>query len=153
MVGRASVRIPLLALEVFVGVGAVVGGIGVATSGIGLPLGWLEGSPFRSYVVPGLVLLVVVGGSQFAAATAVWRRREWGTAASLVAGLILVGWISVQVVIIGLRSWLQPFYLVVGLLIVGLAAAQSSVVARPRHNTRNVGDEAVSQTHDERRTP
>lgn len=119
---RRSLRIFLIVLEVFVGVGAVAGGIGVATNGIGFPVEWLEGTPFRSYVIPGLVLMFVVGGSQLAAAIAVWRRRWWGTVASLAAGLILAGWISVQVAIIGLVSWLQPFYFALGLLVAGLAA-------------------------------
>ena len=118
---RSSLRISLVVLEVFVGVGAVAGGIGVATNGIGFPLEWLEGLPFRSYLIPGLVLVLVVGGSQFVAAVAVWRRRRWGTVASLAAGMILAGWISAQVAIIGLVSWLQTFYFALGVLICSLA--------------------------------
>jgi hypothetical protein len=33
----------------------------------------------------------------------------------------MVGWITIEVAMIGLGSWLQPAYFVVGLVIIGLA--------------------------------
>lgn len=120
-VTKKSMRIVLVALEIFVGIGAVAGGLGVMTNGIRLPVEWLQGSPFDSYAIPGLILMIAVGGSQLVAAVTVLREREWGAAASLAAGLVLVVWIVAQVVIIGFRSWLQPFFLVLGFLIFGLA--------------------------------
>jgi peptidoglycan/LPS O-acetylase OafA/YrhL len=120
--GAGAVRVALLVLEVFVGLGAVAGGVGVATNAIGLPDDLLRGSPFGSYLIPGLVLLFVVGGSQLVAAAAVSRRHESGAPASALAGLLLVGWMVVQVAIIGLGHWIQAFYLVLGMLIVVLAA-------------------------------
>lgn len=115
-------RVALAVLEIFVGLGAVAGGVAVATNAIGLPEYLLRGSPFGSYLVPGLVLSFVVGGSQLVAVAAVMRRHALGALASALAGLILVGWMVVQVAIIGLGSLLQVFYLVLGMLIIVLAA-------------------------------
>jgi uncharacterized membrane protein len=53
---------------------------------------------------------------------AVMVRSVWDALASLVAGVILVGWIVSEVAMLGLQAGLQPFYFVIGLLIIGLAA-------------------------------
>jgi hypothetical protein len=120
--GAGAVRVALVILEGFVGLGAVLGGVSVATNAIGLPETLLRGSPFGSYLVPGLVLTFVVGGSQLVAAAVVLRRHGLGAPASALAGIVLVGWMVVQVAIIGLGHWIQAFYLVLGVLIVVLAA-------------------------------
>jgi hypothetical protein len=41
-VTEKSLRVILVALEPFVGVSAVEGGIGVMTDGVGLPVEWLQ---------------------------------------------------------------------------------------------------------------
>ncbi|HET9919912.1 MAG TPA: hypothetical protein VFQ30_08735 [Ktedonobacteraceae bacterium] len=68
-----GIRIALFVIEVFVGLGAVLGGVGLLTGAIPfmiMPVELLQGTPFNSYMIPGLVLLVVVAGSfLFAAAT------------------------------------------------------------------------------------
>ncbi len=97
-------RVPLVVLEVFVGLGAVAGGVGVATNSIGLPEYLLRGSPFGSYLVSGLVLTFVVSGSQLVAAAAVLRRHGLGALAAALAGLVLVGWMVVQVANIALHN-------------------------------------------------
>jgi len=58
--------------------------------------------PFGSYLVPGIVLFVVVGDTQALAAWGeirLWPRAGW---LSVVAGVVLAGWIAVQVAMIGL---------------------------------------------------
>ena len=85
---------------------------------------------FKDFTVPALLLGIVVGGSALVAALIAlfgphdsvpfepWR---FDALASAVAGCIMVGWISIEMVLIGLGSWLQPFYFAVGLLMIGLA--------------------------------
>ena len=41
-----------------------------------VPIEWLEGTPFDDYVIPGLVLGGVVGGTQLGAAFALARRAS-----------------------------------------------------------------------------
>ena len=114
-------RPTLFVLEVLMGLAAVGGGIGlILTNGLGMPLESLEGSPFGSYTIPGLVLLVV-GIIKLVSAATVLRRLRWGAPLSGLVGLMWVGWFVVQVAIVGLASWQQPFYFGVGLLILVLA--------------------------------
>jgi hypothetical protein len=84
-------------------------------SGIGLPLALLSETPFRSFLVPGLLLGLAVGGSAMAAALLVARRARVAPWAALAAGAILVGWLAIQAALIGF-FWLQPVLLAVGVL-------------------------------------
>jgi peptidoglycan/LPS O-acetylase OafA/YrhL len=70
--------------------------------------------------VPGIVLFAVVGGSQALAAWAEIRRWPWAGWLSVVAGVVLAGWIAVQVAMIGLGHPMQPALFVAGVLIAGL---------------------------------
>ena len=86
-------RIALVALEVLMGLAAVGGGLDlVLTNGqvIRMPAGLLEGSPFGSYFIPGLVLLAV-GMANLASAAAVLVRNRWGAPASVVVGITWMG--------------------------------------------------------------
>lgn len=87
----------------------------------GIPTEWLEGSVFRDYFIPSLVLLVVVGGSFLVAALAVFAR--WRRAALLAAGAaaVVIGWLAVQVSIIGYVSWMQPVTAIAAVVILVLA--------------------------------
>ena len=89
--------------------------------GLDLPSEWLDGTPFSNYFIPGLILLVVIGGSMLAASLAVWSRNLFAGPASLVVGSILLIWIIVQVVLIGYQSWMQPTFFAFGLAVVALA--------------------------------
>lgn len=113
----------LIALDLFVAVGATGGGIW----GIALPhtipkeIG-IERSPFPSSVVPGLILLVAVGGSCYAGAVALLRKEPFGWLVSMASGVILMAWIVVQVLMIGGGHFLQYLYFALGGAITALAA-------------------------------
>jgi len=72
------------------------------------PTEWPEGSPFRDYFVPSLILFTVVGGARLFATIAVLATLHVERLAAFSAGTIVVGWRTVQVVIIGHVSWMQP---------------------------------------------
>ena len=93
----------------------------MTTGGLDLPNDWLDGTPFSSYFIPGLLLFCVVGGSMLAASLAVWSRRRLSGPVSLVAGSIIVIWIVVQVALIGYQSWMQPTFFAFGVAIVTLS--------------------------------
>jgi hypothetical protein len=87
----------------------------------GVPLELLEGSPFRTYFVPSLILFVVVGGSFLSAAIAVLARLRIARLSAQCAGGVVLIWIVVQVSIIGYVSWMQPATAAAGLAILGLS--------------------------------
>ncbi len=117
--GRAT-RLGLIGLELLISLCAV-GGAAYGLSGAeNMPREWLDGTPFHSYLVPSLVLLIAVGGGMALAAGLLMTHDEFAPEASIVAGLVLVAWILIQVLIIvpdGGFSWLQPAMLVIGLAI------------------------------------
>lgn len=114
----------LAALAVFGALSAFYGCVlALAFDGAGVPLEHLAQSPFTSYVVPGLILGVVVGGTQLAAALALLLKRRVALLLSAVAGFGMVIWIFVELAIIRLYSWLQAAYFTLGVLEVGLVLA------------------------------
>lgn len=109
----------LLALNAF---GGALYGLAGAKD---IPKQWLAGSPFSDYFVPSLILLIAVGGSLAGAAIAVLAGWRTARPAAQTAGTILIGWIAIQVSIIGYVSWMQPAVALAGLAIVALSTARS----------------------------
>lgn len=126
---------------------AILGGAALALDPSGrllaLDVALLRGTPFETYRVPGLVLLFVIGGSSTAAFLVQGGSRPG--LATLGAGATLFWWMFVQILLIGLRSPIQPFllFVAIALQIVGLlvqllderpteisAAPQQTAVAR-----------------------
>ena len=107
-------RAVLLVLLWFGAVSALAGAVlGVAFNGAGVPLEYLEGTPFTSFVIPGVILGVIVGGTQGLAAVLVhrWHARRW--LAASVAGFGMIIWIVVELAITG-YIWLQAVYFALG---------------------------------------
>jgi hypothetical protein len=89
----------------------------------GVPSEWLAGSPFHSYTIPSLVLLLAVGGGMFVADGLLVTDHRLAGEAAIGAGLILVG--------LDRRrstghpvSWMQPTFLVLGIAVVKLGDRQ-----------------------------
>jgi len=117
----------LAGLSAFVLLGALYGGACLARwprdgGPLRMPAEWMAGTVFGSYRIPGLILLVAVGGSSGASLAALLLGRPWARAAALAAGAVLFGWISAQVAILGLVHPLQPILGATGLALLGLAA-------------------------------
>lgn len=69
------------------------------------------------------MLAIVAGGSSLIAAGTVFTGREVGVLASVAAGLIMAGYIVVEIVMLKQGvSWIEGLYFGLGLLISGLAA-------------------------------
>lgn len=105
----------LLSLLCFGAISALAGAVlGVAANGAGVPLSYLQGTPFTSYVIPGLILGLVVGGTQGLAAITIQQRHPYGPLAAAIAGFGMVIWIFVELAITG-YTWLQAIYLALGI--------------------------------------
>ncbi len=128
-----GIRIALVVIEGFIGLGAIGGGIALLTSAFPtqwLPVAWLQGTPFSDYTIPGLILLIVIGGGMLLAAATQFVQREWAVLLSAAMGLIMIGWIIVEVAIIDRYEQAivpptvvqQVLFPVLGLVIFGLAA-------------------------------
>jgi hypothetical protein len=124
-----------IVLEIFLGIGALFGGIQfiLAPDGhlLGVSLSMLTGTPFHSFLVPGLLLFTFVGLGPMVAAAITARRRAIGPLAAFAVGLTLIVWITVEMVIFaGVTSLFWAFYLVLGTVIVAAGAAWSRTTGR-----------------------
>jgi hypothetical protein len=108
-----------VALEIFLGLGALFGGGAfiLAPDGhlLGMPTSLLAGSPFPSYLVPGIVLFTFVGVAPLVAALMTVRRLPLAPVAAVAVGLTLIGWVAVEMVVLaGPGSLAWALYLVLG---------------------------------------
>ena len=114
----------LFVASVFVAFTAIGGGITLAIGFDKFPAEWLVGTPFRSYLIPGLILAVVVGGSAAASAMAILRKPSTGAIVSILAGGILLGWLLGERLILPTVAfvpqfwWLEAGYVAIGMLMV-----------------------------------
>ncbi|MDL2341661.1 MAG: hypothetical protein QFB87_01105 [Patescibacteria group bacterium] len=111
----------VLLLCMFNALTAIAGGLSLMTGLIKPPLKWLSLTPYDSYVVPGLVLLAIVGGSSLFATVALVKKVKWNALYAMLAGWIMWGWIVTEIILIHQFSWLQTLYLGTALAIIWLS--------------------------------
>jgi hypothetical protein len=102
----------VIAVAALNGVGAVAGGIGLVrdAEGMGYETSWLRG-PFSDYTVPGLFLLVVIGGGMLlTAGLAAASHPAAGVAAGAI-GWVLIAWLVIETLVIGYRGGIQIAFL------------------------------------------
>lgn len=135
MTPQRIARGTLLFVQAFVAVTSMLGGAALiagsfldwSDSPLAIPSSYLEGSPFTSFVVPGLALLLIVGGTHVVAFVMVARRARWAMLASAVAGFGVLIWIFVQMVYIPF-SVLQATYFVLGIAELAAVLVQLDVL-------------------------
>ena len=98
---RALLRAVLVFLAGFLALSAIPGGITLLAGFYAPPLEQLEGSVFSSFLVPGLALLVVVGGSALLALVLLVRRSHIGPVVAGFAGAFVMAFEFVEVLAIG----------------------------------------------------
>ena len=110
----------LLALLVVQALGGLAGGLSLTLAPDGsimkMSTSLLDGSPFHDYLIPGLVLMLVLGVLPLVASVGLWLRRRWAWYAAFVVGCGLMIWILVEITIIPYNA-LQPIFGGVGVLI------------------------------------
>ena len=128
-------RIALLVLQAFVAVTACAGGVVLILGSVNPawssvlvpPLDYLEGSPFTSYLVPGLLLLVLVAGVHAVAFVVMISDSSWDNTIAAAGGFACVIWIGVQMVFIPF-SFLQALYFTVGLVELGVTMVRLGIL-------------------------
>jgi hypothetical protein len=107
----------LIFLMAFCALSALAGGIYIIFSnGSGMPKEWID-QVFKSYLIPGLILFFVVGGSNLAALILIKRDWYYSMEAAMVAGFGLQIWTYTEISIIKQFSWLQILYFAIGTII------------------------------------
>ena len=97
------------------------------------PLATLAHTPFATFLVPGLILTVFVGGTSLMCAVLAWRRARLAVDATLLAGGALTFWILAEVAMMRGIHWLHVVYGGLGVALLGLGVRASIRSNEPRH--------------------
>lgn len=115
----------LFLLTAFVAFTAIVSGALLVSypdgSLLNLSINLLKETPFRNFLLPGILLTVVVGGTNLVAIIFNMQthplRYDWAIAGAIVT----IGWIVIQMLLLSLTHWLHIVYLIIGILMILLA--------------------------------
>jgi len=115
-------KICLSILTAFVTLTAVAGGLLLAMDpagdGLHLTTSMLHNTPFKSYLIPGILLLVLVGGVNGLVLFKQLTHSEDSYSWTMAGALVLLGWTIIQMQILDGSSWLQMLFLFVGLFMI-----------------------------------
>jgi hypothetical protein len=121
-------------LQALIGVGAIICGalLVIAPDGrfLQMPLEMLKDSPFRNFLVPGLILLLVNGVGNTISAVLCFRLHRIAGITGMIFGFGLIIWIFIQVNMIGGGSWLQYLYFGLGILVLLVGIAMRETLLR-----------------------
>ena len=134
---RELARPILLSVLAFVAVTAFLGGFALVLGAVvpslatifSPPDDYLAGTPFTSYLLPGLALGIVVGGLHAVAFVLLLRQHPWADLASAVAAFGILIWIFIQMIYIPF-SFLQALYFVAGVVEAGLVMVRLELFSR-----------------------
>lgn len=121
--GAARVERPAYAwlavvLEVFTAIGAIPVGVMFLIDPTGgliqMQPGWIEGTVFRSYFIPGLYLLIANGLGMLLTALLTVRRHPLAPWLTGALGVGLIIWIAVEVIVLPLTMFLTWIFLAIG---------------------------------------
>jgi hypothetical protein len=92
-------------------------------SSMEMSLDWLQYSPFSNYLIPGILLFVVNGlMSIFVFILLIIKHKSYPLLVML-QGILLFGWIVVQVLMVRDLIWIQGLFGTIGLLLIGFGLA------------------------------
>ncbi len=129
----------LLALLAFLGLGAIGGGgvfiISPTGKLIGMPLSMLDHSPFKSFLIPGIFLFLLLGiapllliiallkkpTSKLAERINFFKDMHWSWSYTIYIGFTLIFWIQIEMMFLSAVSWLHTFYMFYAVVIIFVA--------------------------------
>ena len=111
--------------QAFIGITAIAGGFRLVSNPNGtsdIPIEWINSSPFTNYLIPGLVLLIVIGVGNVLGGIFSFLSKKYAGGIAAMLGTFLVLFMIIEVWFIGLRNFLQPLYFILGsiVLVLGL---------------------------------
>ena len=115
----------LFILLSFLGVTATLSGLLMLSNPDGeimkLSVSLLKETPFTDFRIPGILLTVLVGGTNLLAIFYNMQRHPNRYNWAIAGGTVIIGWIIAQMILIRTLHWLHFLYLVLGLLIILIA--------------------------------
>jgi hypothetical protein len=120
-----AIRITALVILIIVAVNGLVAGflfmMDPSGSYLGLNVEVLQYAPFKNFLIPGIALFVFNGVFNVVAATyTIFRWKGWKLLV-LLQGLVLFGWIIIQVILLRELHYLHFIFAGAGVLLILLA--------------------------------
>ncbi len=115
----------LFALHLFVGTGAIFGGMAAIIDPyepLGIPLEALKYSPFSNYLIPGIILFSILGLGNIIGALIFKLEPSFEGYTGGILGCALVIWIVVQCIMLRSVAFLHVLFFLIGVLQAVLAA-------------------------------
>ena len=88
---------------------------------LNLSLDLLEGTPFKNFMIPGILLTATVGGTNLLAVFYNLQRHPNRYNLAMAGGTMISGWIITQMILIQAVNWLHIVSLVIGIMIILLS--------------------------------
>jgi len=154
----------LIGLHLFLGIGAVFGGVALVIDPSGDVFGispdFMKIELFPDYLIPGIILLVFMGICPLIVAWGLLTRREckwverlnvfknshWSWAYSLYISITLIIWISVETYILNAVALIHLFYIALGLaiqIVTVLPQVNESYLKDRAENEMETNDDSV----------
>ena len=130
--GMRKVYRILFALHLFVGIGAMVGGLAAIInpqSPMGMPVEVLKNSPFSNFLIPGVILFTIIGlGNVISALMFRFKLKFQGYISSIFSWALVI-WIVVQCIMINEVAFLHILFFIIGLI----QASLSMIILFEKH--------------------
>lgn len=112
----------LVVLNIFLALTAIPGGFCLLTGIAAPPIEMLNASWFNDYTIPGLTLMIIVGGSALVASVMLIRKYKYALFYSAIVGLVIMTFEFIEVLAIGSPTGaglvMQIIYFLLGVLLV-----------------------------------
>jgi len=129
-------RLVSMVLLGFLASTAIVGAIPMLRNPDGepwqMPQSLLEASPFHSFLIPGLILLVMNGLLSLLGLWFTWKRANGYGLWVAAQGCVLLGWLTVECQVLRMVLWPHYFYGTIALLLVATGLAQRPGAGRQK---------------------
>lgn len=115
----------LFALQLFVGIGAIFGGLAAIVNPeepLGITVEALKNSPFSNYLIPGIILFTIIGlGNVFSALMFRFKFKFQGYISSVFSWALVI-WIVVQCIMLEAVAFLHILFFMIGVIEAVLSA-------------------------------
>jgi hypothetical protein len=131
---KKSAHILAVLILIFSGISACFGGWMLITSpdgsSLGMAVSLLGHSPFSDFLIPGIVLFTLIGLLSLVSAYLIFRDVTRYSFLTILMGLIIIGWIVVQAIMIQTVNYLHVIFVAAGLLLVvsGLLLRKQNII-------------------------
>lgn len=109
----------IIIINLFCAIGALFGGILALSVGnqtiMGVSTKLLRNAPFTTFLVPGLVLIVVIGFGNFITTYLLVKNHHYAAFSLILLGIIQMGFILIQILILLGASSLHFIFFLIGL--------------------------------------